>query len=115
MIVGGLDSLLAGEGPQGRPELQKVLCHAATVAVARPLGREGADDRLVSALQRADTALKLMAIVGVPEDLPCPEDALTEGKAGIAELLLGGEPFGVRGEVAPQVRPAELAAVKRQV
>ena len=53
--------------------------------------------------------------MSVSEDLPGPEDALAQLEAGLAELLLGGEPFGVRFEVAPQVRPAQLAAAERQV
>ena len=49
------------------------------------------------------------------EDLEGPENALAERKARLAELLLGGEAFGVRGEVPPQVRPADLAAGEREV
>jgi len=39
----------------------------------------------------------------VLEDLPRPEHALAQRQAVLAELFLGGEPFGVRLKVAPQV------------
>jgi hypothetical protein len=39
----------------------------------------------------------------VLEDLPGPEDALAQGQAVLAELLVRGEPFGVRLEVSAQV------------
>jgi hypothetical protein len=35
--------------------------------------------------------------------------------AVFAELFLGGHAFGVRFEVARQVRPTELAALEREV
>ena len=67
------------------------------------------------ALQMADRALELAAVMGVLVDLPGAEHALAELEAVLAELFLGGEAFGVRGEVALQVRPAELAAAQWQV
>jgi len=51
-------------------------------------------------LAAADRELQLAAIACVGEDLPGPEDALAEREAVLAELLLGGETFGVRGEIA---------------
>ena len=36
-------------------------------------------------------------------------------EADLAELLLGGEPFSVSGEVSLEVSPAELTARQRQV
>jgi hypothetical protein len=55
---------------------QEVLRHPAAALVAGALCREGADDRLVAALQDSDCALKLAPIVGVSEDLPGPEHTL---------------------------------------
>jgi hypothetical protein len=55
-------------------------------------------------------ACELAAVVGVLVDLPGPEDALAQAQAVLAELFLGGHAFGVRFEVACEVRPAELAA-----
>ena len=63
----------------------------------------------------ANRALQLAAVARVEEDLPRPEDALAQLEPDLAELLLGGEPFGVRLEVPPQVSPAELATGERQV
>src|SRR5439155_25468307 len=83
--------------------------HAAAALVARPLCSEGADDRLVLALQLADGAFQLAALVRVTEDLPGPEHALAQLEARLAELLLGDESFGVGGEVALEVRPAQLS------
>jgi hypothetical protein len=47
------------------------------------------------------------------EELPGPEDAFAEIEAVLAELLLGRESFGVRGEISLQVSPAELATRQR--
>src|SRR6266699_418219 len=112
VVVGRLDAGVGGERPQRRPGLQEVARHAAAALVARALRGEGADDRLVGAPQGVNRALQLLAVTRVDEDLPCPEDALAQLEAGFAELLLGGEPFGVRLEVAPQMGPAQLAASK---
>jgi hypothetical protein len=51
VVVGWLHPLVGGEGPQRRPKLQQVARHAAAALVARSLCGEGADDRLVGALQ----------------------------------------------------------------
>jgi hypothetical protein len=64
---------------------------------------------------RAHGPLQLPAVTGVGEDLPRPEHPLAQLEPRLAELLLGGEPFCVRFEVSPQVRPAELTALKRQM
>lgn len=106
---------MSGEGPQRRPQLQEVARYAAAALVARALGGVAADDRLVFALQGADRALELAPIAGVSEDLPGPEDALAEGKSVLTELLLGCQAFRVGGEIALQMRPADLAAGKRQM
>jgi hypothetical protein len=75
----------------------------------------GAQDRFELAAQGSHAALELGSVAGVLVDLPHPEQLLADPQPGFAEGLLGGEAFGVRGEVALQVRPADLAAAQRQV
>jgi len=48
-------------------------------------------------------------------DLPGPEDALAQPQAVLTELLLAGHAFGVRFEVAREVRPTDLASSEREV
>ena len=103
VVVGGLDALVVSERPQRRPGVQEVARHTAAALVARSLCGVGADDRLVGALQLANRVLQLAPLTRVSEDLPRPEDALAQLEADLAEVLLRGEPFGVRGEVALQV------------
>jgi hypothetical protein len=75
----------------------------------------GAQDRFELAAQGSHAALELGSVAGVLVDLPHPKQLLADPQPGFAEGLLGGEAFGVRGEVALQVRPADLAAAQRQV
>ncbi len=60
-------------------------------------------------------APELSPIVGVLEDLPCPEQPLADVEPKLAELLLDGESFRVGGEVTTQVRPADLSTRQGQV
>jgi hypothetical protein len=69
-----------------------------------------AHDRLEVALQRADTPLELVALAGVLEDLPGPEQPLADSQAGFAKFLLDAAAFGVKGKVALRMRPADLPA-----
>ena len=46
------------------------------------------------------------------EVIPSREETPGDVEARLAEALLGGEPFGVGGQVADQVRPAGLAALR---
>jgi len=82
------------------------------VFVARSFCGVAGDERLVLTLQAADRELQDSAVSGVLEDLPCPEHALAQQEALLAELFLCGKPFGVGGEVALQVRPAELRRLR---
>src|SRR5207249_7565459 len=100
-----LDALVVGEGPQRGPELEQVARQSACALVARRLAGVGAQQRLELATQRPDAALELVALAGVLEDLPGPEQLLADLQGGLAELLVGGQALGVRFEVAPQVRP----------
>ena len=56
-----------------------------------------------------------MAVAGVLEDLPGPEQLLADVQPRLAERLLAGEALGVGFEVAQQMRPADLAAADGQM
>jgi hypothetical protein len=58
-------------------------------------------------------ALQFAALAGVLVDLPRPEQLVADAQAVLAELFLGAEAVGVGGEVAREVRPADLAAAQR--
>ncbi len=67
------------------------------------------------ALAATDRELQIGPIACVLEDLPGPEDTLAESESVLTELLPRRQAFGVRGEIALEVSPAELAARERQV
>ena len=66
---------------------------------------------LSSPLERRDLALQAGAVAVGVEVIPGREQTLGDVESPLAELLLGGEPLGVGGQVADQVRPAGLAAL----
>jgi hypothetical protein len=110
VVVGRLDAVVVGERPQRGPDLQDVAREASALAVAGLLAGVLWQDRLEFAPQRADSALEPAAIAGVLEDLPCPEHLVADPQAVFAELLFGPAALGVEGEVALQVRPADLSS-----
>ncbi len=67
------------------------------------------EQRLELGLEWRDLFKEVGAIARLPVVVPGREQPSCEREAGLAELLLGGEPFAVGGEVPGQVRPAELA------
>ena len=115
VVVGGLHPGVVGEGPQRGPELEQVAREAAGAPVARGAGGVAAKERLELAAQRADAALEFTAVAGVLVDLPRPEQLRADAQPVLAEFVLGGEAVGVGGEVALQMRPADLAAAQREV
>jgi hypothetical protein len=110
MYAGGL-----GERRQRGPDVEDVAGEAAALAVADLLARVFAQARFELALQQPHATLELLAVAGVLEDLPRPEQLLADGQAGLAELTLDAAAFGVEGEVALQVRPADLSLLDRQM
>src|SRR5450759_2663755 len=115
VVVGRLDAGHAGEGPQRRPAFEQVLREGAVAAVARRLARRLLEQRPKLLLERADP-LKQALAVSVPAELsPGGEQPLRDPKPGRAELLLGAEPLAVGGEVAQQMRPAELPPFRIEV
>lgn len=93
----------------------KVACEAPALAVAGLGAGVLAQDRLEFVLQRSDAPLELCALTGVLEDLPRPEDLVADPEAVLAELLVGAAALGMKGEVALQVRPADLSSPDGQV
>src|ERR1700694_17574 len=81
VVVGRLDAGVAGERPECGPGFEEVAGDAAAVLVARALAGVAAHDRLELALELADRVRELAAVVGVLEDLPSPEHALTDAEA----------------------------------
>ena len=115
VVVGRLDAGHAGKGPQRRPTLQEVLREGAVAAVAGALARRLLEQLPELCLERADVLGKAAA-VSVPAALrPGGEQPCGDPKSGGAELLLGAESLAVGGEVARQMRPAELASLRVEV
>jgi hypothetical protein len=61
--------------------------------------------------ERGDAAFERAPVAVSSVDAPGGEEPFGDLQAALAELFLRSHPFGVRGEVANQVRPAHLAAV----
>src|SRR5665647_2302003 len=79
------------------------------------LARRLLEQRPELLLERAE-ALAEAGAVSVPAALvPGGEQPCGDLEADRAELLLGAEPLAVRGEVAHQVGPAELASLRVEV
>jgi len=84
-------------------------------AVAGALARRLLEQLPELCLERADVLGKAAA-VSVPAALrPGGEQPCGDPKSGGAELLLGAESLAVGGEVARQMRPAELASLRVEV
>jgi hypothetical protein len=115
VVVGRLDTGVAGERPQRGPGFEQVARHAAAVLVARAFAGVAADDRFELALELADLELEFAAVAGVLVDLSDPEDPLAQALAVLAELFLGAHAFGVRFEVTREVSPTDLAASEREM
>ncbi len=79
------------------------------------LARGPLEERPAFVLERADPLAQAGAIAVLAVFVPSLEQACGDGEAGLAELLLGGEPLAVGGEVADEVGPAELAALGVEV
>src|ERR1044072_3375259 len=103
VVVGRLHAVDLVEGPQRGPEVKQVACEASTAEVACALAGVAGEERLQIAAQLAGTALEVGAVAGVLVDLPGPEQLLADPEARFAEVFLGREAVGVRGEVALQV------------
>jgi hypothetical protein len=115
VVVGRLHPRGGSERPERGPDLQEVAGHAVAVLVARRFAGEASECGLELSAQHPDLAFELLAVLGVREDLPCPEQALADVQAELSELFLDGEAFGVRGEIPAQVCPADLPARQRQM
>ena len=110
-VVGRLHPLDLDEGPKRRPDLQQVLGEAPGELVAPAFGA-ALKQRFELPLERRDLALQAAAVAVGAEVIPGREQAPGYVEPLLAELLLGGEPFGVGGQIADQVRPAGLAALR---
>src|SRR5665811_1247530 len=115
VVVGGLDAGHACEAPEGRPALQEVLGEAAVAAITGALSRRLLEQRAELLLERADPLKQALAVSVRAELCPGCEQPCGDLEAGRAELLLGAESLAVGGEVAQQMRPAELASLRIEV
>jgi len=73
------------------------------------LARRLFEQRFELGLERRDLLEQAGAVAVLPVVLPGLEEPLGDREACLAELFLGGESLAVGGEVADEVRPAELA------
>jgi hypothetical protein len=94
MVVGRLDAVDLGEGPQRRPELEQVLGESAVAAVAGTLARRSFEQRPELRLERSDALDQAGAVAIAGKLLPRAEQLLGDPQAGQTELLLGSEPWG---------------------
>jgi len=103
VVVGRLDALDGGEGPQCRPALEQVGGEQAVVLRLRALARGVFEERPELFLERADPLEQAGVVAFVPVLVPGREQPPCDREAGLAELLLSGEPLAVGGEVPDQV------------
>src|SRR5665648_312721 len=115
VVVGGLDPGHTREAPQRRPALQQVPREGAVAAVAGALSRRLLEQRSELCLERVDALAEARAVSVPAALLPGGEQSPRDLQARGAELLLGAESLAVGGEVAHQVRPAELASFHIEV
>ena len=108
MVVGRLDAVDLGEGPEGRPAFEQVLREQPVIVRFGAFARRLLEQRSQLVLERLDLLDEAGADAVSPVLIPGCEQPLGEGEAGLAEGLLGGEPLAVGGEVADEVGPAEL-------
>ena len=112
-VVGRLDAVDGGEGPERGPDLEQVVGELAVPAgapalragVLRAAARSSVWIGAISACE--PVAVVVLVLVGAPGG----EHAAGELEAVLAEGLLLGQPVGVAAEVALEVRPAHLALV----
>jgi hypothetical protein len=115
VVVGQLDAVEVGEGPQRRPALKQVAGELAVVLRLRALACRLFEQCAELVFERADSLDQVGAIAALSEPVPGLEQAAGDREAGLAERLLGGEPLAVGGEVPNQVRPTDLAPFRLEV
>jgi hypothetical protein len=108
-VLGRLDAVDGGKGPERRPALAQVGGEEAVVRRFRALARRVLEQRPELLLERGDPFEQAGSITFGPEGVPGCEDAAGDREASRAEVLLGSEPLAVGGEVAHEVGRAELA------
>jgi len=84
-------------------------------AITGALSRRLLEQRAELLLERVDTLKQARAVSVRAELCPGCEQPCGDLEAGGAELLLGAEALAVGGEVADQVRPAELTSLGVEV
>ena len=111
MVVGRLDAVGVGEGPEGGPAFEEVAGELPVVFGAWALAGGVLEQRCGawswSGAMRAWSAARSPSCWKL---LPGGEQVVGDREAGVSEVLLFAHAFAVGGEVAEQVRPAELAA-----
>src|SRR3954451_13327086 len=114
LLVGSTPSTSTNVQSAGR-ELEQVVADRAGVAVARGFGRVGLEQRAQLTFEWGDPAFECRPVAVLLVDLPGGEELFGDPQPGLAELFLCGHAFGVGGEVAEQVRPAQLPFVGREL
>src|SRR5712691_5443711 len=108
MVVGRFDSVAVGEGPEAWPALEKVAREVAVVLGARALAGGVLEQLAEFVLERGGLGSQSGAVAVGLVGVPGGEEVARDAQALLAELLLLGHAFAMGGEVAQQMRPAEL-------
>jgi hypothetical protein len=109
VVVGRLDALDVGEGPQCRPGLEQVAGQPTGALVRGRLASVALEEGPQLALERGDLDEESRAVAVSLEVIPGGEEAPGDLESGPTEALLRFGPFALGGEVAEEVRPADLA------
>src|SRR5438876_2971671 len=107
MVVGWLDAVGVGEGPECGPAVEEVLGELAVVLRPRAFPGGVLEQPAELLLERRGLCLRPGTVgVGLVAG-PGGEELARDAQALLAELLLFGHAFAVGGEVSEQMRPAE--------
>src|SRR6266496_275946 len=115
VVVGRVDAVDDGEGPERGPPLEQVLGEEPVTLGLGALGCCALEQRPELLLERGDLPDQRVTVAVCLELLPGDEQPRCDLESCLAELVLSGEPVCVGGEVPDEVGPAELAPVGVEV
>jgi len=115
VVVGRLDPVGVGEGPERGPAVEEILGKGAVVLGARAFPRCVFEQRAELCLQRRRLGLEAGPVAVLLVGAPGVEEVVCDLEAVAAETLLFAHALAVGGEVSEQVGPAELPAAGIEV
>src|SRR5439155_20589239 len=108
VVVGWLDAVGVGEGPECGPAVEEVVGELAVVLRPRAFPGGVLEELAEFLLERRGLRLQPGPVGVCLVAGPGGEELARDAQALVAELLLFGHAFAVGGEVPEQMRPAEL-------